>query len=518
MLSDFHFLRPLWLLVIPAAVLLFWLNGHRQAERARFGGVIAPHLLAHLLTTTGARQRFRPIHALLLLLVLASLAAAGPTVDRESPPFARETAPLAIAVDLTGTMDAVDVTPTRLERAKLKIQDLLALRSGAPTALYAYGSSAHLVLPPTDDPELIRTYAQALATRLIPPGQRNTSAALHLIEDAFSRTGVNGTILFLTDGIEPEATATLKGRNRANTILVLAIGTEAGGPVRGGADYALDASGRVERARLDIEGLQRLRDETGIELTTVTADASDIDWVERLAASQPAEAGNDTGLRWRDLGWWLTFPIVLLAALSFRKGWTVQWCIAALAINMAIPGPALAVDWLHPWSSADQQGQRAYNAGDYVGASQRFDNPMWKGVAAYRAGDFSAAIDAFTRVDTPEADFNRGNALARADKLEQSAASYREALSTRPDWAEAKANLAIVTALIAARNADKKQENADPNEQPDSVQFDNEGKEGKRGPISVAQQSADIWMRNIQISPADLLARKFALEVHRPSR
>ena len=62
-----------------------------------------------------------------------------------------DTAPLVIAIDLSQTMDAIDIAPSRLERVKLKVRDLLALRAGARTAIVAYAGSAHIVLPLTDD-------------------------------------------------------------------------------------------------------------------------------------------------------------------------------------------------------------------------------------------------------------------------------------------------------------------------------------------------------------------------------
>jgi Ca-activated chloride channel family protein len=68
-----------------------------------------------------------------------------------SHPFTEDKAPLVIALDLSQTMDAIDLDPTRLERAKLKIRDLLEERSGARTALSVYAGTTHMVLPFTTD-------------------------------------------------------------------------------------------------------------------------------------------------------------------------------------------------------------------------------------------------------------------------------------------------------------------------------------------------------------------------------
>ncbi|MGO4838671.1 hypothetical protein AB4144_41125, partial [Rhizobiaceae sp. 2RAB30] len=113
---------------------------------------------------------------------------------------------------------------------------------------------------------------------------------------------------------------------------------------------------------------------------------------------------------------------------------------------------------------------------------------------------------------TPDSYFNQGNALAHLDKLDDAVASYGEALKLRQGWAEAEKNLAVIQKLIADRKKEEEEQAEPPNLKPDQIQFDDKGKKGKEGQIDLAQQTADMWMRNIQITPTDLLARKFAIE------
>ena len=162
-LSDFHFLRPAWLLlaIVGALLPLMWRRSHDQQRRLR--AIIAPHLLPHLLVTPPDSHRLRPVHLTAALLIIGAIAAAGPTWEQDRPAFLQNRAPLIIALDLSPSMDASDVQPTRLEAAKHKLHDLTARRSGARTALIAYAGSAHLVLPATDDPALLDSFIQALA-------------------------------------------------------------------------------------------------------------------------------------------------------------------------------------------------------------------------------------------------------------------------------------------------------------------------------------------------------------------
>ena len=168
MIADFHFLRPWWLLAVVAAALLVWLLDRQSDMRSRWRSLIAPNLLDHLLIEQVATRRLRPVHLVAGLLALSAIAAAGPTWEKERPPFVEDRAPLAIAIDLGPTMDATDITPTRLERAKLKVQDIMERRKGARTALFAYAGSAHMVLPLTDDASLVATYLAALSPALMP--------------------------------------------------------------------------------------------------------------------------------------------------------------------------------------------------------------------------------------------------------------------------------------------------------------------------------------------------------------
>jgi Ca-activated chloride channel family protein len=513
-IGEFHFLRPVWLLALPAALALAWIVARREDIRTRWRGLIEPHLLDHLVVDPRRRWRVRPVYATVAAIIVGALAAAGPTWERERPPFVEDKAPLAIAIDLSPTMDAIDVTPSRLERAKIKVQDLLALRPGARTALFAYAGSAHLVLPLTDDAALIRTYLDALGTGLMPPGGRDTGKALSLVDESLAREEVPGTILFLTDGVEATAFDAFRHHAGKDQLMVLGIGTEQGGPVRTGPESFLeDATGRRVFTRLDVEGLRHLK-RAGVEVATVTMDDSDVEWIQRRVQTHLARRQSEAATRWKDEGWWLVLPIGLLAALWFRRGWTIRWVSVVLLVLGASAIEPRAADFLDAWLTPDQQGRLDFERGEFALAADHFADPMWKGVALYRAGQYAAAIDAFALVDTPESYYDQGNALAHLGKYPEAVKSYRKALEGRPGWPEAERNLALVEKLIPP--AKKEDYGEATSLGADQIKFDDMGKKGKRGTMQLsAAQTAEMWMRNIQTSPAQLLARKFAIEDQR---
>ncbi len=517
MIAAFHFLRPAWLLAIPAALVLLWIVSRREDLRRRWAGAIAPHLLDRLIVGRRSRWRFRPVHLTVGGIVCAALAAAGPTWERQRPPFVEDKAPLAIAIDLSRTMDATDVSPSRLERVKLKVRDLLALRSGARTAVFAYAGSAHMVLPLTDDPALIQTYVDSLGTAIMPVAGKDTAKALAAVDAGLAREQTPGTILFLTDGVEASAIDRFRDHAGPNEILVLGVGTAEGGPVPTGPDtFLTDKAGRRVFTRLDVDGLQKLHSDAGVPVATISVDDSDVEWVQRRIQTHLEQRQSDAQTRWSDEGWWLTIPLAVFGGFWFRRGWTIRWAaIFAFAVVLGSPAHAQAADWRFAdlWMTADQQGRYYFDRGDYVTAADRFADPMWKGVSLYRAGRFEEAFGAFSRVDTPESYFNQGNALAHLGRFPAAAASYREALKRRPDWPDAKKNLALVERLIPPKEDQEETEGTI--DKPDQIKFDDKGKKGKKGQVDVGRQTAEMWMRNIQTTPRDLLLRKFALEAHR---
>jgi Ca-activated chloride channel homolog len=203
-LSEFHFLRPWWLLaLIPATLLVCWLWSAEDTARA-WRKLVAPHLLSRLLIGREERGWIRPVTVLLAVWVLASVALAGPAWQREPAPFAEDTAGLAIVIKMTKSMESQDVQPTRLARAVEKVHDLLALRPGAKTALFAYAGTAHRVMPFTSDAKLVSSFAGDLAPEVMPVDGSNAGDALVAADEAVKISGQAGWVLWVADAATPD--------------------------------------------------------------------------------------------------------------------------------------------------------------------------------------------------------------------------------------------------------------------------------------------------------------------------
>jgi Ca-activated chloride channel family protein len=521
--AALHFIQPHWLWLLLAVPLIYLSFRIRHDVRARWKQYIDPDLLDHLIVAPKRRYRLRPIHMICLLIALGAIALAGPTWRREQPPFTEDKSPLVIALDLSPTMDAIDLDPTRIERAKLKLRDLLKVRNSGRTALFVYSGTAHMVLPFTTDFSLFDLYLTSLSTSLMPVQGKDTAAALHTIEDFLKDESVPGTILFVTDGIEPHVIPAFRqfvSQNQGkNDILVMGVGTSHGGPVRAAGNRFLnDSSGRRIYAKLDVNALRSLSN-IGISATTLTLDDDDIQWVQRRVQHHlETVQQRDSKTRWLNEGYWLTIPIAAIAVFWFRKGWTVRWASAALAVVIVLPSPGGRphFSWLDLWLTPDQQGRYYMQKGEYPKAAEHFENPLWKGLAFARAGDDESALNAFALDDSAEAWYNQGNALAHLNRYPEAVKAYQQALAQRPSWPEAQENLNLVQSLIPkAKDKDKQQqeEEISPDLPPDQVKFDEKGKKGKRAQVNTdPAKMADIWMRNIQTTPSDFLRLRFAIQ------
>jgi Ca-activated chloride channel family protein len=188
MIGDFHFIRPLALLLLVPLAVVLWLLQRRGDAAADWRKIVAPHLLPFLLSGRTDRSSKGPLWLIAIASVVAVLAIAGPTWRREPSPFADETSPVAIIIKVTPSMITEDVQPSRLECATRKIHDFLALRRGAKAALIAYAGTAHRVMPLTSDAGIIDNFASVLDPKIMPEDGDAAAEALQIADETLAGT------------------------------------------------------------------------------------------------------------------------------------------------------------------------------------------------------------------------------------------------------------------------------------------------------------------------------------------
>jgi Ca-activated chloride channel family protein len=506
-MNAFHFLRPSWLLALPPMLaLLFWL-WRKQLRSRSWQQVCDPELLPHLLLGRSRRRANWPLWLLLLGALLAVIALAGPAWHRQPQPLFRQQSALVILLDLSRSMAAADLKPSRLQHARLKIEDLLNLRLEGQTALIAFAGDAFAVTPLTDDRNTIRALLQSLDPDLMPVQGSEPGRAIELGLELLQQAGLKrGRLLLVTDEDRPERAmdAARQLPPQGVELAVLGLGTAAGAPVPlTGGGFLKDGRGDMVLPRLDETGLRALAAAGGGSYQRLSIDDGDLRGLlaglENHRLDQAEQVAGRAGQRWREEGVWLLWPLVLLAALAFRRGWLL------LLVLMMLPVPAQALSWKDLWQRPDQQAAAAFAEGNFAQAGNMFRDPRWKASAQYREGDYQAAAETLRQPEKADDWYNRGNALVRGGQLPQALEAYRQALETNPDHADARSNKKVVEEALRQQQQQQEQKSGDPSEDGQQGQNSPDSKESPSSPKSDGEgsQPSDDSQPQADRSPAD---------------
>ena len=451
-MTEFVFVRPWWLAAIPVGLgLVWWLRRHWD-RRGSWESIVDPALLPHLVVGVGSPRREWPWVVMAIAVIVAATALAGPAFERLEQPVFRSLAARVIALDVSRSMDASDLPPSRMVRARHKASDLLRRSGDGRIGLVVFAGDAFVVAPLTRDADTLVHLLSAVDTGVIPvQGSRpdlGLEIAGRLLEQGRATVG---EIILVTDGVKGPRTRdtaeTLAGRGIR--VSVLAVGTEQGAPVplpEGG--FLKSLSGEIVVPGVDMGALRTVAGAGKGRFSTVTADDSDVDWLLGTRVDDPwrqsLEEIDRTTDEWRDEGPWLVLALLPLAALAFRRGW-----LLALPLVISIPpSDAVAFELADLWARRDQQAARAIERGDTDRAVTVAPDHRWRGTALYRGGRYDESAGAFTAGDTADDHYNRGNALARAGDLRAALDAYGEALARNPGHEDAEHNSKIVESLI----------------------------------------------------------------------
>jgi Ca-activated chloride channel homolog len=459
-MSDFHFLRPMWFLALIPSILILVALWYHQKRPSSWDAVFDRQLLAHLWLEPPGRRSRVPLILLGTGWLLVILALAGPVWERLPEPVWRSTASRILILDLSASMAATDLAPSRLERARFKIKDILEKSAEGRIGMVVFAGEPHIVAPLTEDTATITNLLSALNTEIIPKPGNTGATALQLAGSLLQQAGLHsGDLLLISDGLDDISTSLAVARDLYATgyrLSVLALGT----------------------TQPDADALKELAHSGGGAFSMLTPGDHDLDNVllELDQASKQQERSDTGAKRWIERGVWLLPLLLILGAAGFRSGW-----LSVFLLILILPPPVQAFEWRDLWLRLDQQAAEALARGQPDVAAQQFADPAWRGIALYQAGDYTGAAKAFAASDTVDAGYNRGNALAKAGQLEKAAQAYRDVLQHSPDHADAQANLALVEQLLQQQQ-----------DQPqDSAQDDGESQQTSESTNGESQQTQD---------------------------
>lgn len=429
---------------------------------ANWEKIVEPHLLQFLATTPATQKTSLLPWIMCFTGTLLLLALAGPVWEKVPQPLLQKSQARVLVLDLSFSMLATDIKPTRIDRARFKLEDLLKRFVEGDTALIAYAGEAFVISPLTHDPATIAALLPGLRPNIMPvPGSR-AEHAFSLAANLLSRSkSGSGHIIWITDGIEGQDFAALENTVGRNRLSILAVGTESGSPValsEGG--FLKDKNGAIVIPKLNSQPLEKLAGIKQGSFTVLSIDDRDVEGIIE-AETTATDFIEDEQLRssdkWNEEGPWLLLLALPLAASLFRRGLLFSWSLLVLFGISSLPNSAQAFGWDDLWLRTDQQAEKLFQEGAEKDAAQLFENPEWKGTAAYRTGDYEKAIKEFSRKDGPLANFNRGNSLAFAGRLEEALAAYEKVLAENPKHEDAQFNHDLIEKILQEQQ--KKQQN-----------------------------------------------------------
>jgi Ca-activated chloride channel homolog len=480
-LSQFHLMRPEWLWAAVPALILTALLWRLRKRSGGWSDVIAPDLLPFLVGETAAARGPNLLPFILAGWLLAALAASGPSWEKIPQPVHQRQDAMVLVLDLSLSMMAEDLSPSRLARAQQKLLDLLAQREEGQTGLIAYAGDSHVVTPLTDDNPTIANLLPVLSPHMMPLPGSDSAAAIEQAIDLLHSAGIaQGKILLLTDGVDKSAGKRIEKllQGSGMKLTILAVGTELGAPIplpQGG--FLKDSSGTIVIPKLDRNALSGLARSAGGRYLNIQIDDSDLDQLlsdTLLPGEEQTMELERTADSWDDKGYLLVLLLLPLVLPAFRRGWLL--CLLP-ALMLGGPERAYALSWDDLWYTPDQQGQKALENGEPQRAQQLFEDKQWAGTAAYDSEDYESAVQQFSEGDSADDWYNRGNALARAGKIDEAIEAYKESLARKADQTDAMENLALLEQQKQQREQQQqdKPEDGEPSENEDQQSGDQEG-------------------------------------------
>lgn len=483
-LNNFHFIRPYWFIAAIPVAFVLWKMAKQHLTNKHWESVCDSNLLPYILVGKSGRKRYSNVILTSIVGLLAVIALAGPTWERlPTPVFEKESA-LVIALDLSVSMFADDIKPSRLERARFKIADILKLRKEGQTALLVYAGDAFTVTPLTDDVKTISSQLSALSPTIMPaPGSR-TDIAIEKSLALLKQAGISqGHILLVTDEVKLKYEKEfIKAKEDGYNISILGLGTKTGSPINlGQSGYLEDRNGSIVIAKLDEVTLSQLAGAGGGYYETSQIADADIERLNRLFNSGlESDEETETDLKtdqWREFGPWIVLIILPIVALGFRRGYLA----ILVCVLISNPDDAIAFEWSDLWFNKNQKAMRALEQEQADTAAELFQDQDWKAAAKYKAGDYAGAEEILNQNQDIRSLYNKANAMAKQGRYEEAIETYGEVLKSEPEHEDAKYNKELVE-----KELEKQQQ-----QQQSGESSDNNNEEGEKEKSEQQESGSD---------------------------
>jgi len=419
-----------------------------------------------------------------------------------------------VVMDLSTSMLATDIAPSRLERSKREVIDLLEMLQGDRIGIVAFAGEAFVQCPLTQDYRMAKLFISQLSLDLMPVQGTALGKAINKAVDSLDKASPEESqgkaIILITDG-EDHETDPLKAAERAKEkgirIFSIGIGSEQGAPIPlSDGGFKKDESGNLILSKLDPETLDKISSLTGGQYLRSTTGDLELDTIYNKGI-RGSLTDQDYGST-RQKIWYERFPWFLGVAFFFLFS-EAMWREFVPPRRRRKKKGVMGLGWLFllpalvgvsQRGEAGSSGQSLYEKKEYDKATEAFEKEEKnhpddltttynRAVSQFRNGQFDAALEGFAKAGQSQdpqlrqkAQFNLGNTLVAKGKLKEAAGAYEGVLKESPQNIAAKENLQWVERKISQEEKEKKEDKDKKDDQKkDEKKEDQKEQEKKEG-------------------------------------
>ena len=253
----FRFPYILFFFLIFLLLLIIWVKGEKTHNKVWIK--MTPALKEKLFSRLDINLKYWKNQLTIIGLLFLIFSAAGPQIGTRVAPIERKGVDLVFAVDVSESMNAQDIKPSRLEKAKFEISQIINQLKGDRIGIIVFAGSSHLYLPLTSDYEASQLFLDALDTKMIPNQGTDLSTALKTAMNVFNNEDDKFKVMVLvTDGEDHEGEAIELASTALNNGIIthaVGVGTVKGSliPINNGSsnNYKRNKNGTLITSKLN---------------------------------------------------------------------------------------------------------------------------------------------------------------------------------------------------------------------------------------------------------------------------
>ena len=506
----------IWALPVLFLVILYGMRRRREI----MGRFASAHGLSVIAPDTVGSRRWVKGSLLMGAVLFTAVALAGPRYGYRWQEIHQQGVDIIIALDCSRSMTATDIQPSRLERAKREVFDLLAMLEGDRVGLVAFAGTAFLQCPLTLDYTAFNLFLNSLSPDYLPVGGTDITGALKTALDSFdAKSASDKAVILITDGENTGDGDPLKAaemlKEEKVKLFCIGVGGGDGVPIpEPSGGFKKDRTGQIVLSRLDENTLKKMAVVTGGTYVRSVAGDMDLDAIYTDEIRKKMEAETLSSGRkqvWEDRFQWPLAVALLCLVAELALPVTRKTIVVSLLAALTLLPPSMAD------ANDTRDGIAAYEKGDFEQALKHFTDAQLNAPdraemlynvadAYYKTGNFDAAAEHYKQVletEDPElkrkALYNLGNAEFRRGKAREAIGHYEAALSIAPDDRQTKENLEFVKKALEQQKqqqSDADQKDGDKNDQ--GRKNESEPKDGQQSPSSGDQNQQQDRSRENQ--------------------